>query len=135
MTRPPDPRVRPHPGAVQPQFGNIAKHSLRPRGPVETDYEQIQHSADFRLLRRRFRGFVFPVTLLALAWYFTYAALGAFAEEFMSRPLFGSINVGILMGFLQFVSTAVLTVLYGRYVRKRIDPLVDELRNQERPAR
>ena len=135
MTRPPDPRVRPHPGAVEPQFGNIAKHSWRPRGPVETDYEQIRHSADFRFLRRRFRGFVFPMTLLALAWYFTYAALGAFAEEFMSRPLYGSINVGILMGFLQFVSTAVLTVLYGRYVRKRIDPLVDDLRNQERAAR
>lgn len=135
MTRPPDPRVRPLPGAGQPQFGNIAKHSLRPRGPVETDYEGIQASADFRALRRRFRGYVFPMTVLVLAWYFTYVALGAFAEDFMSLPLYGSINVGIVMGLLQFASTAVLTVLYGRYVRKRIDPLVDDLRKQERIAR
>ncbi|GAB2688476.1 hypothetical protein GCM10027271_59550 [Saccharopolyspora gloriosae] len=78
---------------------------------------------------------MFPVTLLVLAWYFTYVALGAYAEDFMSRPVFGVVNMGIVLGLLQFVTTAIVTVVYGRYVRKRIDPLVDRLREQEGTGR
>ncbi|MBB5068037.1 uncharacterized membrane protein (DUF485 family) [Saccharopolyspora gloriosae] len=75
------------------------------------------------------------MTLLVLAWYFTYVALGAYAEDFMSRPVFGVVNMGIVLGLLQFVTTAIVTVVYGRYVRKRIDPLVDRLREQEGTGR
>nr|WP_308011220.1 MULTISPECIES: DUF485 domain-containing protein [unclassified Saccharopolyspora] len=71
------------------------------------------------------------MTLLVLAWYFTYVALGAYAEDFMSRQVYGYVNMGIVLGLLQFVTTAIVTVLYGRYVRRRIDPLVDQLREQE----
>ncbi|MEU6128220.1 DUF485 domain-containing protein [Saccharopolyspora sp. NPDC047091] len=117
---------------AEPRFGNISKHSLRrPVNSGETDFAAIQESDDFVAIRRRFRWFVFPVTLLVLAWYFTYVALGAYAEEFMSRQVYGYVNMGIVLGLLQFVTTAIVTVLYGRYVRKRIDPLVDRLREQE----
>ncbi|MCX2731788.1 DUF485 domain-containing protein [Saccharopolyspora sp. NFXS83] len=75
------------------------------------------------------------MTLLVLAWYFTYVALGAYAEDFMSQPVFGVVNMGIVLGLLQFVTTAIVTVAYGRYVRKRIDPLVERLREQEGTGR
>ncbi|WP_416309442.1 DUF485 domain-containing protein [Saccharopolyspora sp. NFXS83] len=120
----------------EPRFGNISKHSLRrPTNPNGTDFVAIQESDDFVALRRRFRWFVFPMTLLVLAWYFTYVALGAYAEDFMSQPVFGVVNMGIVLGLLQFVTTAIVTVAYGRYVRKRIDPLVERLREQEGTGR
>ncbi|MFR9729481.1 DUF485 domain-containing protein [Saccharopolyspora sp. MS10] len=116
----------------EPKFGNISKHSLRRTADSNgIDFTAIQESSEFTSLRRRFRWFVFPVTLVVLAWYFTYAALAAFADEFMSQPVFGVVNMGLVLGLLQFVTTAIVTVAYGAYVRRRIDPLVDRLREQE----
>jgi uncharacterized membrane protein (DUF485 family) len=46
----------------------------------------------------------------------------------MSRKVIGEVNVGIVLGIGQFASTALVTWLYLRYARRRIDPRVAELR-------
>ncbi|QKV79343.1 DUF485 domain-containing protein [Amycolatopsis sp. Hca4] len=100
----------------------------RPAAPPEPDYPAIQASPEFVSLRRRFRGFVFPLSFAFFAWYMTYVLLAAYAHEFMSRKVFGQVNVGILLGLGQFASTALITWFYLRYARRRLDPRVAELR-------
>ena len=87
-----------------------------------------QRSPDFRTLRQRLRKFVFPVSAIFLAWYLIYVLLADYAHDFMATPVFGEINVGILMGIGQFVSTVVITTLYVRFASRTIDPGVDEIR-------
>ncbi|MEQ0557458.1 DUF485 domain-containing protein [Amycolatopsis sp. NEAU-NG30] len=100
----------------------------RPAARTGPDYRAIQASPEFTALRRRFRGFVFPMSFAFFAWYMTYVLLAAYAHDFMSRKVIGEVNVGIVLGIGQFASTALVTWLYLRYARRRIDPRVAELR-------
>lgn len=100
----------------------------RPVPATGPDYAGIQASREFASLRRRFRAFVFPMSLAFFAWYMTYVLLAAYAHEFMSRKVFGQVNVGIVLGIGQFASTALVTWLYLRYARRHVDPRVAELR-------
>lgn len=123
------------------QFGNAARPAPQRPAPArpgprpastEPDFEAIRNSAEFIALRRRLRGFIFPMGVIFLAWYFGYVLLSAYLPEFMSEKVFGDVNVGIVLGLLQFVSTAAFTVLYVRFARKRIDPSVARIRAQAR---
>jgi uncharacterized membrane protein (DUF485 family) len=87
----------------------------------------VQQSHEFSDLRRRFRKFVFPMTALFLAWYFLYVLLAAFAPEFMSIKLWGNINIGLILGLLQFASTFTITMIYVRWADKNFDPAAEKL--------
>jgi uncharacterized membrane protein (DUF485 family) len=97
----------------------------RSTGP---DFDRIQHGKEFVALRKSFRRFVFPMSLLFFTWYMTYVLLAAYAHEFMSRKVFGEVNVGILLGLGQFASTVLITIAYLRFANKRLDPKVERLR-------
>jgi uncharacterized membrane protein (DUF485 family) len=100
-------------------------------GPPEpTEWAKVQASADFTQLRARLRGFVFPMTGLFLVWYLLYVLLADYAHGFMSTKLVGNINVGLVLGLLQFVSTFVITGLYVRHANKHLDPLADKIRGE-----
>lgn len=92
------------------------------------DFAVIQQSADFQLLRRRLRRFIFPMSALFLGWYLTFVLLSAYAPGFVSRRVFGVVNVGILFGLCQFLSTIVITLSYARYAKRRLDPQTRILR-------
>ena len=72
-------------------------------------FTQVQQSERFQELRRKHRSFVFPVTAIFLAWYFLYVLLADYAHDFMATEVFGNINVGLLLGLGQFVSTFLIT--------------------------
>ena len=91
---------------------------------------QMQRTEEFGDLRRRFRRFVFPMTALFLAWSFLYVLLAAFAPDFMSHKVWGNINVGLLFGFGQFISTFVITVLYVRWADREFDPRAEALHDR-----
>lgn len=114
------------PGA---SFGGITRQSspipVRQNSP---NFPAIQASPEFTTLRKRLRRFVFPMSALFFLWYLTYVLLAAFARDFMSQRLFGSVNVGLVLGLLQFVSTIAITFAYVRFTRNTIDPLVDTIR-------
>ena len=93
-------------------------------------YSEVQQSGEFRDLRRRFRRFVFPMTALFLAWYFLYVLLSSFAVDFMSTKVFGEINIGLILGLLQFVSTFAITIAYVRWADREFDPTAERLRAQ-----
>jgi uncharacterized membrane protein (DUF485 family) len=97
--------------------------------PTSTpDWATIQESAEFTQLRKRLRGFVFPMTAAFLAWYLLYVLLSDYAHDFMSTKVFGNINVGLLFGLLQFVSTFLITSLYVRHANRKLDPVAEKIR-------
>ncbi len=98
--------------------------------PVEESYVAMQESAEFQDLRKRYRGWVLPVAAASLVWYFAYVLLTTYAPGFMSKQLVGNINVGLVAGLLQFVSTFLVTALYIRHADKVLDPASSRLREQ-----
>ncbi|WP_367137819.1 DUF485 domain-containing protein [Saccharothrix sp. HUAS TT1] len=92
------------------------------------DFAALQDSADFRELRRRIAVFVLPASCGFLLWYLGYVALSAYAPDFMGTPVYGVVNIGLLVGLLQFATTIALTLGYSRYARRRLDPQVAAVR-------
>ncbi|QAV70012.1 DUF485 domain-containing protein [Salinibacterium sp. UTAS2018] len=92
------------------------------------DYQAEEKNPAFIELKRRHRSFVFPLTIFFLVWYFAYVILAAYAHDFMATPVFGVINVGLLLGFGQFITTFVITMTYVSFANRRLDPLAAELR-------
>jgi uncharacterized membrane protein (DUF485 family) len=97
--------------------------------PPDVDYRAIQQSPEFQTLRRTHRSFVFPVLGACLLWYIAYVLLAGYAHDFMSTPVFGSINVAILLGLAQVVTTFAVTMWYVRFANKRLDPLAEQIRD------
>jgi uncharacterized membrane protein (DUF485 family) len=93
-------------------------------------YEQVRVGQDFVALRRRLRWFVFPMSALFLVWYLAYVLLAAYAPQFMAIRLAGNINVGLLIGGLQFVSTFAIATIYVRYANRNLDPMAEQLRTE-----
>jgi uncharacterized membrane protein (DUF485 family) len=104
----------------------VSTTPTRPSGG--STYEEVQSSAEFAELRARFRRFVFPMTALFLAWYFLYVILAAYASDFMGTKVWGDINIGLIFGLLQFVSTFVITMIYARWADRELDPTATTLR-------
>jgi uncharacterized membrane protein (DUF485 family) len=94
------------------------------------DWVAVEQSADFAVLRRRLRGFVFPMTAAFLLWYLLYVLLSDYAPGFMSTKLVGNINVGLVFGLLQFASTFLITWLYVRHANRKLDPIADKIREE-----
>jgi uncharacterized membrane protein (DUF485 family) len=106
----------------------VSTVSPETRPPETQDWVEVQASDDFAELRRRLRRFVFPISGLFLVWYLVYVLLADYAHGFMSTKVFGNINVALIMGLLQFVSTFVITMLYVRYANKKLDPQAKKIR-------
>jgi uncharacterized membrane protein (DUF485 family) len=94
------------------------------------EYREAQNSPEFTELRRRFRRFAFPMTVAFLAWYLLYVLLSTYAPGFMETSVFGNVNLGIVLGLLQFVSTFLITTLYVRHAARSTDPIADEMRGR-----
>lgn len=88
----------------------------------------VQDSPEFGALRKAFRGFVFPVTVAFLLWYGLYVVLSAYARGFMSTKVVGHINVALVFGLLQFVSTFVIAWAYTRWADRRFDAQAGQIR-------
>jgi uncharacterized membrane protein (DUF485 family) len=101
----------------------------RPGAPDDT-YETIQRSPEFVDLRRRLRGFVFPMTAVFFAWYALYVIMSAYARDFMDTKVVGNINVALIFGLLQFVSTFLIAWAYERFATRRLEPVAADLRDR-----
>ena len=101
-------------------------------GSSEQDrvWAETQASPEFQDLKRKFRGFAFPLTIAFLAWYFLYVILTAFAREWVSTPVIGNINIALILGLLQFVSTFLIMWLYERHSSKNLDVASEKIRDQ-----
>ena len=108
----------------------MATPQVEPREihPSGSQYLAVQASPEFQDLRRTLRRFVFPTTAFFLIWYATYVLLGAFAHDFMATKVWGNINVGLLLGLGQFLTTFLITGLYIRFANRELDPRAAAIR-------
>jgi len=88
-----------------------------------------RESCSFRQLKETQRGFVFPLGIAFLLWYFAYVLLADYAHEFMSTRVFGFITIGLLLGLAQFITTFAITTWYVSHANRKVDPLADEIRS------
>src|SRR5215210_5406464 len=75
-------------------------------------YDTLAETAEFREVRRRTGVFVIPATAAFLGWYLLYVVMSNWAHDFMSQKVFGHVNVALIFGLLQFVSTFLIAWLY-----------------------
>ena len=97
------------------------------RTQSEDAYLALQSTEEFQALRKKFRGFVFPMTGFFLAWYFLYVLLSIFAPGFMGQRVAGTITVGLIFGLGQFVTTFAITFIYARWANREFDPMAEQL--------
>ena len=108
----------------------MEQESQQPASRTDTvDYIAVEESPRFRELKRKHRSFVLPVAALFLIWYFIYVLLADYAVDFMATPVFGNVNVGLLFGLGQFVTTFGITMWYVWYANRKLDPIAEELRD------
>ncbi|GMA18070.1 DUF485 domain-containing protein [Arsenicicoccus piscis] len=101
--------------------------ATRPPADRAAAYAAVQRSPEFTELRSKLHRFVFPTTAFFLAWYFLYVLLAAFAPGFMSTRVVGNINIGLIFGLLQFVTTFAITIAYIRWADRQFDPRAAEI--------
>ncbi len=90
-------------------------------------YEELHAADDFVALRKKYRAFAIPWTIAFLAWYLLYVVMSMWATEFMDAKVVGNINVALVFGLLQFLSTFVIAFVYAKYANKNLDPLARRL--------
>jgi len=100
------------------------------RGSQHAVYERMHASGDFQELRRKYRSFAVPWTVAFLVWYLLYVAMSNWATGFMSTQVVGNINVALIFGLLQFVSTFGIAWLYARHMNRHVDPVARRLEKQ-----
>jgi len=116
-----------------PRRSALPAEAERPAGHRITTAEEFveaQSSAEFAELRRRFRAFAFPWTVAFLVWYFAYVLLSTYAVGFMSTPVIGHVNLGLLISLGQFVTTFLITWLYVRHANRTLDPQAEAIRHR-----
>ncbi|PWN00840.1 DUF485 domain-containing protein [Nocardioides silvaticus] len=106
------------------QSGEAGQVHQRSDHPI---YAELQQTPEFAELRRKFRAFVFPATVAFMTWYLLYVVMSNWATDFMSTTVVGNINIALVFGVLQFVSTFLIAWLYGRYMNDRVDPIARDL--------
>ena len=103
----------------------------RRSGPSDREvYLRMAGEPDFVELRRRYRRFAFPATIGFMAWYITYVVCNNWARDFMSIKVIGNINVALIFGLLQFVTTFLIALFYARHMNSKFDPEADKLRDE-----
>jgi uncharacterized membrane protein (DUF485 family) len=92
------------------------------------NYVEAEQWPEFTRLRSTLRRFVFPVTVAFLVWYGLYVILSVYARSFMDTKVVGNINIALVFGLLQFVTTFLIAWAYVRYADRQLDPLAAQVR-------
>ena len=98
--------------------------------PTPAQFRAAHSSEEFRELRRTHRSFVWPMTVAFLVWYILFVVLGAFFHDVMSIRLIGNVNLGLVLGLLQFVTTFAITAAYVQFANKKLDPRAAAMRER-----
>ncbi|AWT42316.1 MULTISPECIES: DUF485 domain-containing protein [Streptomyces] len=100
------------------------------RLPSAEEFTEVQESAEFGELRRSYRSFAFPLTVAFIAWYLLYVLLSNYAGDFMGTKVFGNINVALLLGLAQFLTTFLIAWWYARHAAAKLDPKAEAIKSR-----
>lgn len=117
------------PRPAKGSHGATSTARVQGAGTERDVYDRFAARSDFVELRRRYRRFAFPATIAFMAWYVTYVICNNWARGFMDTQVVGHINVAVVFGLLQFLSTFAIAFLYARHANSALDPLAGQLRD------
>ena len=95
---------------------------LPPPTPTEAKYIAVLKSPEFQGLRKRYRRWVFPVTIAALLWYILYVLLAAYAADFMANRCWATSMSAWCSVCCSSSRHSSITGLYVRYAGRVLDP-------------
>ncbi|MGD1218289.1 MULTISPECIES: DUF485 domain-containing protein [Streptomyces] len=98
--------------------------------PSTEEFVQVQESAEFGELRSSYRSFAFPLTVGFIVWYLLYVLLSNYAGDFMGTKLFGNINVALVLGLGQFLTTFLIAWWYSRHAAAKLDPKAEAIKSR-----
>jgi uncharacterized membrane protein (DUF485 family) len=98
--------------------------------PSTQEFVEMQESAEFGELRRSHRSFAFPLTVGFILWYLLYVLLSNYAGDFMGHKLFGNVNVALVLGLAQFLTTFLIAWWYSRHAATQLDPKADAIKSR-----
>ncbi|MFE2462331.1 DUF485 domain-containing protein [Streptomyces sp. NPDC059402] len=117
------------PGTPEPGVPPMRREpAAEPSRAAADVYLEVQRSAAFQEVRSRYRGFVVPAVAAFFLWYVAYVVAATTAPALMARPVAGAVNVAMVAGLGQFLTTFLLTWAYARHARLRRDRAALELR-------
>ncbi|MCZ0210995.1 DUF485 domain-containing protein [Streptomyces eurythermus] len=100
------------------------------RLPSAEEFTEVQQSAEFGELRRAHRSFAFPLTIAFAAWYLLYVLLSNYAGGFMGTKVAGHINVALVLGLAQFLTTFLIAWWYAHRAATRLDPRAEAIKSR-----
>ncbi|MEU8824008.1 DUF485 domain-containing protein [Streptomyces sp. NPDC048636] len=110
---------------------DTAPASDRPGDQRQKDhpsYTEVQTSAEFGELRGAHRSFAFPLTVAFISWYLLYVLLSNYAGGFMGTKVVGNINVALVFGLAQFLTTFLIAWWYSRHAAAKLDPRAEAIK-------
>nr|WP_203607527.1 DUF485 domain-containing protein [Streptomyces sp. SID11385] len=108
-------------------------HTGSPRGagaPSTEQFVEVQESAEFGELRRTHRSFAFPLTVAFVLWYLLYVLLSNYAGDFMGTKVVGNINVALVLGLGQFLTTFLIAWWYSHHAATKLDPKAQAIKSR-----
>ncbi|WP_406107702.1 DUF485 domain-containing protein [Streptomyces sp. NBC_01003] len=102
----------------------------QPAPPSTEEFIAEQESAEFAELRHAHRSFAFPLTVAFITWYLLYVLLSNYAGDFMGTKLFGNINVALVLGLAQFLTTFLIAWWYSRHAATKLDPKAEAIKSR-----
>ena len=100
------------------------------RNPSSEEFTEEQQSPEFAELRHSYRSFAFPLTVGFIVWYLLYVLLSNYAGDFMGTKLFGNINVALVLGLGQFLTTFLIAWWYSRHAAAKLDPKAEAIKSR-----
>ncbi|MFD8807048.1 DUF485 domain-containing protein [Streptomyces sp. NPDC059597] len=102
----------------------------QPQLPSSEEFTEAQQSAEFGELRRAHRSFAFPLTIAFVAWYLLYVLLSCYAEDFMGTKVVGNVNMALILGLAQFLTTFLIAWWYARHAAAKLDPRAEAIKSR-----
>ncbi|MEU4798870.1 DUF485 domain-containing protein [Streptomyces sp. NPDC023327] len=115
--------------APPPSKGGAGKETA-PHAPSTEEFTEVQQSAEFGELRAAHRSFAVPLTVAFITWYLVYVLLSNYAGDFMGTKLFGNINVALVLGLGQFLTTFLIAWFYSRHAAAKLDPKAEVIKSR-----
>ncbi|MBJ6638124.1 DUF485 domain-containing protein [Streptomyces sp. DHE7-1] len=98
--------------------------------PSTEEFTEVQQSAEFAELRRANHSFAFPLTIAFITWYLLYVLLSCYAGGFMGTKVAGNINVALVLGMAQFLTTFLIAWWYARHAAAKLDPRAEAIKSR-----
>ncbi|MCB5907327.1 DUF485 domain-containing protein [Streptomyces pinistramenti] len=124
------------PSGGTPETGPASADTVRPPpteagpGGVPYPFTEVQASGEFAELRHAHRSFAFPLTVAFIAWYLAYVLLSSYAGGFMALKILGHVNVALVLGLAQFLTTFLIAWWYSRHAAARLDPRAEAIKTR-----